>query len=166
MKNDKITPKTIYRLTCTGYSPGSAKFTFYGTVIDLLESIQNILYLHADAFEFGDDAVQKFPNLEEIMRPEPCCFLLEKYYGAEQATDVDQDHPIEQFCLNNIWSWYWFTDPKPETHTDLAVCLLNPELMEGIKHRRYKPGLAHDVYALTLHGFRNNHYTGDLGEWL
>ena len=49
--------------------------------------------------------------------------------------------------------------PAEEIETDLADCLLNPELAAGINHRRYKPGLAQEIHRMTLHGFENYPYT-------
>lgn len=157
MKN----PTVIHRIQHTDYIPANTKFTFSGTLIELYESIQHLLYLHAEAYEYSVEAVQEFPHVEEILLPEQCCYLLGKYYGITQVVNIPSGIEINRIDLNAIWHWYWFTDPEPDVHTDLADCLLNPELMAGIYHRRYKPGLASEVYALTLHGFDAHEYDTD-----
>lgn len=152
-------PKTIYWITfgpCKQKSQ-TTNIQFPGSKRDLTEAILYILSLQWDAWEFGEDAIQKFPNLEEVIFPEQVCYLLQKFYDATNEPNP-QSERIE-IDLYDVWNLKRMFFPAEEIETDLAECLINPELMAGINHRRYKPGLAQEVYRMTLHGFENYPYT-------
>ena len=60
---------TIYWITfgpCTKKSQ-TTNIQFPGSKRDLIESILHILRLHWAAWEYGEDAIQAFPDLEEII---------------------------------------------------------------------------------------------------
>ncbi|ABW31489.1 hypothetical protein [Acaryochloris marina] len=135
--------------------PTETNITFPGTKLDLVESILHILSIHWDAWEYGRNAIQDFPNLEEAIFSEHVCYLLQKYYGATHQPNVDPETELDEIDLYDVWNWKHLFFSDEETYTDLADCLLNPELMAGINHRRYKPGLALEVHAMTLHGLDN-----------
>ncbi|WP_010480635.1 hypothetical protein [Acaryochloris sp. CCMEE 5410] len=135
--------------------PTETNITFPGTKLDLVESILHILSIHWDAWEYGRNAIQDFPNLEEAIFSEHVCYLLQKYYGATHQPNVDPEAELDEIDLYDVWNWKHLFFSDEETHTDLADCLLNPELMAGINHRRYKPGLALEVHAMTLQGFED-----------
>lgn len=135
--------------------PTETNIKFPGTKLDLVESILHILSIHWDAWEYGRNAIQDFPNLEEAIFSEHVCYLLQKYYGATHQPNVDPETELDEIDLYDVWNCKHLFFSDKETHTDLADCLLSPELMAGINHRRYKPGLALEVHAMTLQGFED-----------
>ncbi|MGR3277107.1 hypothetical protein ACSYAD_18555 [Acaryochloris marina NIES-2412] len=149
---------TVYWITfgpCCN-KPQTTNLTFPGSKSDLVESILYILKIHWTAREYGENAVQRFPNLEEMIFPEQVCYLLQKFYGAENEPNPQGE--LDEIDLYDVWNWKHLFFSDEETRTDLADCLLNPELMAGINHRRYKPGLAQEIHRMTLHGFENYPY--------
>lgn len=165
-----VTPvgNTVYWITFGPRinKPQTTNIIFPGTKRELVESILHVLVLHWHAWRFGDESIQNFPHLEEIIRSEQVCYLLQKYYSAtfqpepppildENGGETDIERGRDEVDLYDVWNWKHLFFSERETRTDLAKCLLNPELMAGINHRRYKPGLAHEVYAMTLHGFES-----------